>query len=282
MRVLILLGLIILSFTGLYAQNEPVSRFELVFYPQFRIENKLLGQLYEYQLGVVPELRFHIYKGLRLDAGMVIPIVNQMEDEGNYIRPAMVVLSQSLNIGNDFHAVVSAGKFSKNRHGVDIRALQFFADGRLTLGANAGYTGYDEVIENEFIYKPVNTFTWHVQLGAFIKKFNSMINLNYGKYLHEDYGFRFNAVRFFGRTALGFWAMHAGGVINGGFNFAIPLAKAEKRSKKIFSVGLPKHMFWEYRGRAWPKEGRSYRVRNEYFFINNNDPFKQFNLLTFN
>ena len=118
MRVLLSLGLILLSFTGLFAQKEPVSRFELVFYPQFRIENKLLAQLYEYQFGVVPELRFHIYKGLRLDAGMVIPIVNQLEDEGNFIRPAMVVLSQSLKIGDNFHGVISAGKFSMNRHGV--------------------------------------------------------------------------------------------------------------------------------------------------------------------
>ena len=68
-----------------------------------------------------------------------------------------------LKLGDNFHAVVSAGKFSKNRHGVDIRALQFFADGRLTLGANAGYTWYDEVIENKFIYKSVNTFTWHLR-----------------------------------------------------------------------------------------------------------------------
>lgn len=264
------------------ADNPHRNRLKLLIWPQVRIQNQTYRQLYEIQLNVAPELQFNIAKGLSFHAQVIFPLVNQIEEEGQYIRPGIVALNQRFKIRQNGFGLISAGKFTDNRYGADLRFLHLFDGGRFSLGANFGLTGYNAYISNRFIYSGLDTFTWKFQAGWFIKHFNSMVNLNFGQYLAGDYGMRFNAVRFFGETAVGFWVAYAGGEPNGGFNFSVPLPPARYKGNRRLRIRLPDYFFWEYQGRVWPKEGRCYNVQNDYFYFNNIEPLKQFNRITFN
>ena len=99
-----------------------------------------------------------------------------------------------------------------------------------------------------------------------MEKYNSLLNINFGRYIEGDHGVRVNAVRYFKDIAVGFWASYSGGEPNGGFNFAIPLGPKNIKNKRIFRISLPDHFFWEYSGRVWPKEGVAYSVHNDYFY----------------
>ncbi|MFO7615990.1 MAG: hypothetical protein R6V75_01920 [Bacteroidales bacterium] len=266
----------------LFAQPAgDTARVRLVLWPQVTVQNRTYRQLYEVQMNVAPELQLEIAKGLRFSGQVIIPVVNQISEEGNHVRPGILTLNQRFNIGNTFYGILSAGKFTNNRYGLDLRILNFFFDGRLTLVANVGLTGSNQYI-SKLVYSAINTLTWKLHGGFYMKHFNALVNVNYGRYLMGDHGVRLDAVRFFGRTAVGFWAMHSGGEFNGGFNFAIPLAPERYKRERRVRVGLPDHFFWEYRGRVWPKAGQSYEIQNEYLYFNNTEPLRQFNLVSFN
>jgi hypothetical protein len=261
--------------------NSRVNRLHLILYPQIKIHNVYFDKTYELQINIAPELQYSLWKGFCIHAQMIIPVLNQHEENENFIRPGIISAYQRFSLGPGSFGMISAGKFTNNRHGLDLRLLQYFAKGRISFGANIGLTGFNEYRDERFIYSSINTFTWKLHAGYFNQHFNSLVNLNFGRCLYGDYGIRVNAIRFFNETAVGFWAMFAGNKLNGGFNFSIPIPPRKYKPNRKFLIRPPSYFFWEYRGRIWPLEGQSYHVQNDFYYFGNTKPLNQFNHLTF-
>lgn len=85
------------------------------------------------------------------------------------------------------------------------------------------------------------------------------------RFIYGDYGVRLDCVRHFGEVAVGLFAMCAGGQVNGGFNFAIPLPRKKRSNRRAVRVRLPEYFDWEYQARTGTyyakRLGRTFETR---------------------
>lgn len=146
-----------------------------------------------------------------------------------------------------------------------------FSNSGWGIGMNAGLTGGSCFYENKWVRSDVNTFTYFLKANYFYPKLNLRFDLSYGKYLSGDNGVRFDCTRYFGDTAIGFYAMYSGGYSNGGFHFAIPFPPRKRNRKRVIRIVPPKYFDWEYNAGTEFYYGQYYETqpnenRVEYYF----------------
>jgi hypothetical protein len=278
--------------------NPNVNKIDLVIYPQFAIQNRLLTQLYEIQFNLAPAIEISLWKGMLFTGQIIFPLKNDLEvldikenvdyksrkflyisHEGDYIRPGFVTISQDIRFSRQWSANLTAGNFNAHRYGVDGQLNHFFKGNRWSMTGHVGLTGSSHFLQGRWVSGSIKTFTWKIAAGYFYPRFNLQMDLSYGSYLNMDKGFRVDCSRHFGQTSIGFYAMYTGGESNGGFKFTVPFPTAKRNRKHVFRVTPPKYFDSDYNAKYAVYYGRDYETRpnenqTEHFdnpvFIKNN------------
>ena len=210
--------------------NRNTVKFDFVFYPQFYLANLTFSTIYKIQFNIAPALEVSFWKGMLLTAQVVLPIYSDSRvygEEGNKVRPGFIVLSQDFRLNGPWFGNVSIGNFNNHRYGLDLSIRHPFKNPRWDIGFNTGLTGFSVVTDNGWEFGDLNTFTFSLSAGYFLPRFNLRFDVKAGRFLHGDYGGRFDLARMFGETAIGFYAAYSvlnpdiGGQPNFGFHFAI-------------------------------------------------------------
>ena len=120
--------------------NIHIGKTDIVIYPQFAFENTLLSRLYEIQFNVAPAFHVSFWRGMGISGQVIVPVINELGYEGNFIRPGQVVLSQSFK-NKRLSGKMAFGNFSSSRYGTDITLKYLLPNENWSIKGNAGYTG---------------------------------------------------------------------------------------------------------------------------------------------
>ena len=260
--------------------NSPINKIDFVLYPQFAIQNRLLKQIYEVTLNFAPAFEVSLWEGMIFTGQVLFPIRNDFEvleieenvdyysrnflfysNEGDFIRPGFVTISQSFRLPRQWFGNVSIGKFNSHRYGVDLTVNHPLKKKQWSIGGNVGLTGSSHFYHGLWVTGSLNNFTWNINTGYFYPELNTQLNVSLGSYINNDKGFRFDCTRHFGATTIGFFAMYTSDWPNGGFNVTIPISKRKQNRKHLFRVRIPGYINAEYNARQKVFYGREYETK---------------------
>ena len=252
------------------SSNRNTAKFDFVFYPQIYITNLTFDKIYEVQFNIAPALEVSFWKGSLLTVQVILPIYSDSKvygEEGKKIRPGFIVLSQNFRLPGPWFGNVSVGNFNFHRYGLDLKITHPFKNPRWAIGFNAGLTGTSVITDYGWELGDPNTFTFSLNAGYFLPRFNLRFHMKAGRFLQGDYGGRFDLTRMFGETAIGFYAAYTtdevgeGGYPNAGFHFSIPFPPGKRFKHKRFRANLPRYFDWEYNGATEFIYNRYYETR---------------------
>ena len=241
--------------------NSNTYKTDIVVYPQLAMQNTTFNRIYEIQLNIAPALEFSCWKGMKFTGQVIIPIVNQLGHEGNFIRPGFVTLTQEFRMPGQWFVRATVGNFNANRYGGDLDINHYFADNLWNIGFNAGLTGFSYFYKRTWVTTNINTITWFAKAQYFYPGFNLQFNFTYGKFINGDFGFRTDLTRHFNATSIGFYGMYTEGTPNGGFHFAIPLPPNKRKRLHNIRIVPPNYFDWEYNAGTEFYYGRYYETR---------------------
>jgi hypothetical protein len=248
-------------------KNPNENKIDFVIYPQLKLQNTYFDKIYEIQLNVAPALEISFWKGMKFTGQVIFPIVNDLSYEGDFIRPGFITLSQSFRFFNTWFGKTVIGNFNENRYGIDFSLFHPIAGCRWGIGINTGLTGVSNFDNGQWIKSEINKYTWNINSRYYYPKYNLQFNLSYGKYIINDQGLRVDCTRYFGETAIGFYAMYSGGESNGGFHFAFPIPPHKRKRRNSLRIVSPRYFDWEYNAGTEFVKGRFYETQPDDNFI---------------
>jgi hypothetical protein len=244
--------------------NPSFSKFDVVVYPQLRMQFGNFDHPLELQFNIAPAVRVSFWEGMSLTGQVIFPIYNNLtiDPEGYTIRPGLLVLSQSFRLPGTLFATLAGGYFTRNRYGLNGEVRKFMFNGKIALGAAIGYTSQVQFIEGRFIFKPEEAVTWFCDAAWRWARYDLTIRAGYGRFIGLDQGWRADVSRQFGEVTVGFFAMETGGQVNGGFNFIVPIPPRRYGTKTHVRIRPASYVPWEYRAKGLNSFGRSFTTGN--------------------
>ncbi|MDP1620798.1 MAG: YjbH domain-containing protein [Bacteroidales bacterium] len=240
--------------------NPSYRKFDFVVILQLKAQFGNFIHPLEVQFNVAPALYMTLTKGMSLTAQVIFPVFNNLigDPEGNTIRPGLMALSQTIRLPYDIFTSVSAGYFTRNRYGLNGEVRKFLFNGKMAVGATLGYTGRMQLLEGKFNYTPVDVVTWFCDASWRFAQPGLTIRAGYGGFLGNDRGWRIDVSRQFGEITVGFFAMKTDGLVNGGFNFIVPLPPRKYGTGGRIRIRPASIVPWEYRAKGLPSYGRTF------------------------
>lgn len=250
-------------------QNSSLYKVDFLVYPSFSFRNVRLSVMYEFQINVSPAMEVSLWKGSKLSAQLVIPVLNQYSYLYDDVRPGMITLSQTVRLPYNTFLTGTVGIFSGERWGADMKVEHFFRNERFSVDARVSYTGWGrwgEWVYGENIHpfkfgydKHSMIFTGSIGGSYYIPKHNLQLSVHGEKYLREELGIRFDMIRHFRYCSIGFYGMKVEDAgndgYNAGFRFQVTLPPYKyKRRGYVPRVQLSRNM------------GLSYNAGNEFIY----------------
>jgi hypothetical protein len=254
--------------------NSSLNRFIIVVHPQFRAQFGNIDDPVQSQINLAPEMTTSLWKGMSFSAQLIIPLQNELGEEGNDPRPGLLTLNQTLRFPKNTHLSATVGYFTKNRYGIDIEITKHFANGRWLLGSKIGYTGYASYLNGIWYYSQIDALTTQFKAGYFFSRYDLSLSATYGKFLYHDTGWRWDVLRRFGEVDIGFFTSLTEISRNGGIKLSIPLFPAKHMSTGLIRITPAKKFSWEYFYREFPQAAIQYGTGNSIDdFSKGLDPF---------
>lgn len=241
--------------------NPSTGKVDILFYPQFRFRNTTLARIYLFQININPTIETSLWKGSKLTAQVIIPLLNEYSLEESKIRPGFLTISQDFKIPWNIFGRLTIGNFNQFRAGADLKLFRPVGE-RLGVYAQAGVTAMSIPLFDSWYYSDFNRFTWRAGTNYFHDKWNLMLNVSVGRYLANDYSFRGDIVRYFKNASVGFYLQTIDiedFPINGGFFFSAALPPHRHKRNKTVRISTASHFNLEYLARPYSSEGRMYQ-----------------------
>lgn len=224
---------------------------DFVVYPSLFLENTSFDKLYRYAVSLAPALQMHLWKGSELTAQVILPIATNQNGELKQIRPGFVTLKQGMYLKNNWYAYLTAGLFNNNRMGADMEAFWRSKKGRWEIGGRVGATVWSLFDEDGWTITNKPKIDAAIYGKVYIPQWNTEAYASVNRFVYGDYGVMGEINRHFGEYTVGLYAMVAGGDINGGFSFAIPLPGKKYKRWKGMRLKPSDYFGFRYSMVAW-------------------------------
>lgn len=162
-------------------------------------------RLFDVLLSVTPGARWRFAPGWDATAQIYVPVYN---DYGaRYSRPRLGIasLSRQGRVGNRLALKGSAGLFSDDRYGFDLKALYALTPW-LALEAQGGLTGYARITAFGWEASTMRRLTFLGGGAIYIAPVDVEMRVRAGRYAHGDWGCDAEGMRHFKHTTVGFRA----------------------------------------------------------------------------
>ncbi len=255
-------------------KETPVARklqsgISLTLYPQLSLRNMKLDHVYDVQFNVAPAVSYSAWRGMLLTAQLILPIYNNLNFEGDYIRFGFLTFTQGFRFPHLNHLRFTVGNFNNHRYGIDMIWKKQFENSRWSLAANIGYTGYSNNYDMYWNHSSLNQLSWKAKGSYYLPRYQLRTDLSLGRFIAGDDGFRLDIYRHFGETTIGVYATYTGHDPNGGFHFSIPISPQKRKHSYRVRAMLAPYFDMEYNARnefvynryykTSPDENRSYQ-----------------------
>lgn len=234
---------------------------DIFFYPQFRFKNAVLYKMYQLQANINPTLHLNLWKGASFTSQFIFPVYNDYSSDESKVRPSFLTLSQKFLLPGNFKFLATAGNFSTQRAGVDLKVFKNVTNA-LGVYGQIGVTGWSLLSLDNWYFSDLNKVNWRVGVNYFLKSKNVLINANISRYLENDVAVRGEIIRYFKNASIGFYIQslqYEDYAINGGFFFTITLPPRNKGNRRI-RVSTSEHFSLEYVARPYSQRGVLYRT----------------------
>lgn len=251
------------ALAGAPRRRSSLLRFDFVVAPQFAVQFGSYNDAVQTQLGVAPELTATLLRGLQLRLQWIFPIQNELDEDGDYVRPRWMTLNQTVRLPGNTFVAATLGYFTANRYGVDVEARTYLAGGRFAVGGRAGYTGLAAYRLGTWRYTDPDRWTGRIHVDAHVPRFALLVRASAERFIFGDDGLRVEVRRAFGETHIGFWGLASNSENNAGVTLSIPLFPGAYTRPMRLRPRPARTFDWEYRYRDFPLSGRRYRTGQE-------------------
>jgi hypothetical protein len=210
------------------------------------------------QINAAPSASTLLRKGMSVSVQWVVPIQNELGNEGDQDRPGLLALNQTVRCPAGLFISGTAGYFSEHRYGADLEIRKYWNNGRWTAGAEIGRTGFAAYYDDIWYYSRMDRFTFWVDCGRRFESLNLTAGVTFGKFVYGDSGVRFDIARQFGEVRIGFFGLQTSGGKNGGLCFTVPIFPQKRLTPGRIRVSPAWDFPWSYRYRGLPQYGIQY------------------------
>ena len=165
----------------------------------FNFKDLNFKRQYDLLINLTPGFKWDMGNHWQLAGQVYVPVVNHYGEEFGYVRPNILVLSKQMQLGGLF-LKASAGKFSHDRYGLDLKAFLPLASW-FALEAQAGYVGLLYTWPDWYIGKP-DRFSGTVGGDIYLSRWNCQLRGVAGWYLYQQFGCMAEAMRHFNHTTV--------------------------------------------------------------------------------
>lgn len=257
-----------------FFEFESSGKLDLKFYPVFRFKNARLDVMYLLQFNINPTMELSLWRGAKVTAQIVFPVVNDYSVEEGKIRPGFITLSQQFRLPSNIYANLTIGNFNTFRGGVDLKMYKSVSK-KIGIYAQASYTSYSFPMFNDWLYSGFDKFTWKVGANYVYKPLKIIFNASVQKFLANDISVRGEVTRYFKNSAVGFYIQSMAipdYPVNGGFFFAFSLPPYKHNRNKFVKVTSGDYFSMEYIARPYGEYGRYFTTspdeNSSYNFFN--------------
>lgn len=228
------------------SENGSFRRVDVSAGPTFNVELEQLDDSMRGQLNIVPQIEAGVAKGILATAQLVIPIVNEFEEEASGVRPGRATLDW-LHRHGPAVGLFRAGIFNPERYGLSLEAGRWAWGDRFLLTARGDFTGKLALLDGVWEYSDIDVFTYSVGAQYMYPFLDVAVKASFGRFLGEEEGGRFDLRRALGELEIGFFAIKTESESLGGIllDVPLPLARYSKPSGVRFKT-VPT-LTWEYR-----------------------------------
>lgn len=250
-------------------RNSSQLKVNLLIYPQLAFENLVITQIYYVLFDLSPTIEVNLFPGMKLSAMLKVPVYN--DGYGVYegkVHPGHITLSQRFRLPwYEIQGKLTLGYFNADRYGLDLQLkAPIPGDPRFIVGARLGVTGIGYWNGMKLHYDKDLNKTFSLTGSFYWPEYNTQFIVGVHKWLVGDKGVKFEMIRHFKHTSIGFYAMKAtdkGASANGGFRFQVALPPYKNKRQKaypristsdhmgiIYNAGNERYYYREYKAEA--------------------------------
>lgn len=258
-------------------KNSSLYKVDIVVYPEFSFQNLIITQIYQVLFNLSPAVEISLWKGMKFTGQVIIPVYNDYGKQYSQVRQGYISLTQTVRLPENIILTANVGTFNNRRWGVDLKAKHFLKkDERFSFEGRIGYTGVSRFDNWVWHVSPLKRWTWTLGGNFYWPRYNTNISMKVEKYLLGDVGVRFDVMRNFRYTSIGFYAMktqHA--PRNGGFYFQVALPPYGKYKRKHVRITPAKYVGISYNAGNERYYGKSYTPQpgSSYAYEMNYNPY---------
>lgn len=237
------------------------KRYKLDFWlqPVFAANFGYREKTLQSNTSVLLQTQLYLWKGMALNAGLLLPITNDMDDRPKIVRPAPIFLNQFLRSGKHFISA-SAGYFYNDQYGVNLQYRHHDLSGPWSFGIESGLTGLYYYTRKGIYYEKMDHLLLVADAAYRLPRPELTLKLSGGRYLAGDEGGRFDLIRQFTNVEVGLYVMKTNNGTTAGFNFAVPIPPGKIAQGKKVRLRTTDEFRWEYSYTRGFRIGERYRT----------------------
>lgn len=167
----------------------------------FKYHDIFYSSLFETLIRLTPGARWRFAPGWDIATQVYVPIVNQYGERFSNVQLNIASVSKQMRLGDHFALKASAGQFSHERYGLDLKAL-YMATSWLAAEAQLGLTGYSEISSGAFKASPMKRLSGQLGIVGYIPRAVLEMRLRGGRYAYGDWGGEAEFIRHFSYTSI--------------------------------------------------------------------------------
>jgi hypothetical protein len=239
-------------------ENPSAAKVDITVHPQFKAQFGNYVNTVESQVNLAPAVSTTLWKGMSLSAQWVFPLQNELGYEGDFMRPGLLALNQTVRLPSSTFLSGTAGYFTEHRYGADLEVKKFWRNGRWAAGANVGYTGQAVYLKGTWYWSDMDTWTGFLYGEHRFPEIDFTVKASYGSFIYRDKGCRFDVARQFGEVMAGFFGINTTRGRNGGFFFSVPVFPPKHLPPARIRISPASQIPWSYRYSGFTDYGIQY------------------------
>lgn len=233
-----------------YARAVPFRpsryRFDVRLQPDFTASFGYRERPIQSKTNLLLQSQLHLTRGLVLNGGVLIPILNDLDNQPRNVRPAPVYLNQFLALDHRNFLSLSAGLFYNDQGGINVQYRRADLTRPWSFGLEAGLTGFYYFLPDGFYYQRPRNLLLIADAAYRLPVHNLTVKVSGGQYLSGDRGGRLEVIRQFPNVEIGFFMTKTTNGSTGGFNFAIPIPPGRIAQSQRLRLRTTEEYRWEY------------------------------------
>ncbi|MCH7412042.1 YjbH domain-containing protein [Belliella sp. R4-6] len=229
-----------------YAYNANKYKFNFYMVPEIQSRFGYFEQPVQSKINWIVGTTFNLGQGFGLHTGILVPLLNNLDNQERNVRLAPTFLSTFSNFLSFHYFTSYTGLFYNDRYGINLQYRYGDPSKLWSLGWELALTGLYVLPSSGFYFEGFNDEMVLVDFEYYFPKEMLTLKVQGGQFMAFDRGVRLDLIRQYGAVDVGFYGVKTQNGTNAGFMFHLPLIPRKLfRSKKI-ELRMSESFRWSY------------------------------------